>query len=378
MRRPPEWWGAAAAFAAVYVIWGSTYLAIAWAVEGIPPMLMIGSRCLVAGSILYAWSRLRGSARPRRVDWWKAMEGGVLLFVTGQAVLAWAETRIPSGAASLLIATEPLFVALLAWRGGWLTGGSRIAPGRSALIAVPLGFVGVAVLVLPGGGSGGGLDPLGAGAAVLAAFSWSVGILRSRSGPGIGPVRWAGMQLLTAGAVLLAVSPLMEEPGSVVDGGVSLRAVLAFLYLVIFGSVVTFGAYVWLLERVGATRISSHAYVNPLVAVALGVTVNDEPLHAGVVVAAVLIVAAVALLLSTPAQRRAGLAVLRRITQQPRHRRQRGHDRLLDGQGRAGEVDHVPMPIEDGCHAEGARDAVLVGEAQTRQGEDALEEAVQG
>lgn len=302
----------AAAFAAVYVIWGSTYLAIAWAVESIPPMLMIGSRCLLAGGILYAWSRLRDGARPRRADWWKALEGGVLLFVTGQAVLAWAETRIPSGAASLIVATEPLFVALLAWRGGWLTGGSQSSPGPTAFLAVPLGFVGVAVLVLPGGGGDVGLDPLGASAAVVASLSWSVGILRSRPRPGIGPVRWAAMQLLAAGGVLLALSPLVEQPTSVIDAGLSTRAVLAFLYLVVLGSVVTFGAYVWLLERVGASRLSSHAYVNPLVAVALGVAVNDEPMHPAIVVAAVLILAAVALLLSTPAQRRSGLEMLRR------------------------------------------------------------------
>lgn len=285
-----------AAFAAVYFIWGSTFLAIAWAVETMPPLLMIGARALLAGVVLYGWARLRGGPRPSPADWRAALVAGVLLFVTGQAVLAWAETRIPSGAASLLFATEPLFIVLLGWVGGGLTGAAGVRPGLATIAGIPLGLVGVGVLVLPGVG-GGGLDPLGALAAVLASMSWSVGVYRAAPRPGLGPGQVAGMQLLMAGVVLFVVSAVVGEPWSVPPGGYGGRAIAAFLYLVVMGSIVAFGAYVWLLERVGPSRLSSHAYVNPLVAVALGIGLNAEPVTAGLVLATVLILASVALLL---------------------------------------------------------------------------------
>jgi drug/metabolite transporter (DMT)-like permease len=297
----------AAAFGAVWVIWGSTYLAIAWAVETIPPMLMIGVRCVVAGAALYGWARLRGGPRPRAEHWRDAALAGFLLFVTGQAVLAWAETRIPSGAASLLIATEPLFITLLAWRGGSATGSAAAAPGLGGMLAILAGFAGVAVLALPGVG-GGGLDPLGAAAAVFASLSWSVGVFRAGSRSGISAGQTAGMQLLAAGVVLLAISALTGEMGAVPVAGASVRSLAALAYLVVFGSLVAFGAYVWLLDRVGAARLSTHAYVNPLVAVVLGSLLNREPVTAGLVGATALILGSVVMLLRprAPARPRGG------------------------------------------------------------------------
>lgn len=284
-----------AAFGAVYVVWGSTYLAIAWAIETVPPLLMIGARCLAAGAVLYGWARLRGGPRATAADWRAAAVAGVLLFVTGQALLAWSETRIPSGAASLLIATEPLFIALLGWRGGRLTGTAGAAPGAGALVAILVGFAGVGLLVLPGGG--GGLDVIGAAAAVLASFSWSVGVYRAGSRPSIGAGQMAGMQLLAASVVLLVVSAAAGDLARLPAGGPSLKSLAAFGYLVVLGSIVAFGAYVWLLARVGPARLSTHAYVNPLVAVVLGVALNAEPVGAGLVAATVLILGSVALLL---------------------------------------------------------------------------------
>jgi drug/metabolite transporter (DMT)-like permease len=220
----------------------------------------------------------------------------LLLFVTGQAVLAWAETRIPSGVASLLIATEPLFVVLLAWRVGAAAGSAPAAPSPVTLAGIGTGFVGVGALVLPGTGSD-HLDPLAAAAVVLAALSWSVGIFRAGSRAGLGAAQTAGMQLLSAGAMLVALSLAVGEFGRLPATGPSLRSLVALSYLVIFGSIIGFGAYVWLLGRVSAQHVATHAYVNPLVAVALGASLNREPLTPELFVAGLLIVGSVAMLL---------------------------------------------------------------------------------
>jgi drug/metabolite transporter (DMT)-like permease len=289
-------WAVVVAFGIVWIVWGSTFLAIAWAVETIPPFLMIGSRCLLAGAGLYGWARLSGGPKPSAADWRSAAVAGLLLFVTGQAVLAWAETRVPSGSASLLIATEPLFITLLAWRGGAVTGAPASPPGISGMFAVLVGFAGVAVLVTPGGG-GGGIDPIGAAAAVVASVSWSLGVFRAGARPGIPAGQRAGMQLLTASVVLIAFSAMSGELAAFAPGSASLRSLFSFGYLVIFGSLVAFGAYVWLLDRVGAARLSTHAYINPLVAVALGTMLNGEPIAARLVVATALILGSVVVLL---------------------------------------------------------------------------------
>ena len=285
-----------AAFGAVWVVWGSTYLAIAWAVDTIPPLLMIGARSLLAGAVLYGWSRVRGGQRPEAGDWRAAIAAGILLFVTGQAVLAWAETRIDTGPAALLIATEPLFIALLAWRGGRLVGLRRRGPRPSARTwgAMSVGFLGVALLVLPGGGTR--LDATGAGAVLFASLSWSIGLLRSGARPGISPPQLAGMQLLAAGVVLVAVSLVTGEAGRLVVAEVTPRSLAAFGYLVVFGSIVTYAAYVWLLERVGPQRLSTHAYVNPAVAVALGAVFADESVGATLLLSMVLILGSVIVL----------------------------------------------------------------------------------
>jgi len=295
-------WKVAAAFGAVWFVWGSTYLAIAWGVESIPPLLMIGIRCVLAGAVLYGSARLGGGPRPTGRDWRAAARAGVLLFVTGQAVLAWAETRIPSGTASLLIAMEPLFITLLAWRGGAVTGTAGAAPDLRAALALIVGFAGVALLVLPGTGDT-AVDPLGAAAVVVASLSWSVGVFRATPRPGLASGQTAGMQLLVAGGVLLALSAAAGEIPMVLTDRPSLRSLVALGYLVAFGSVVTFGAYVWLLDRVGAARLSTHAYVNPVVAVLLGVLLNREPVTAGLVGGMVLILGSVAVLLRSGRQR---------------------------------------------------------------------------
>jgi len=285
-----------AAFAAVWLVWGSTYLAIAWAVETIPPLAMIGGRCLLAGAVLYGWTRFRGGPRPTAVDWRAAALAGALMFVTGQAVLAWAETRIASGPAALLIATEPLFIVLLRWRGGRLVGaaGQGPRPGGRSVAALVGGFAGVGLMVLPGGDAR--LDALGAAATLFASASWCVGVFHARPRPGLSAVQVAGMQLLTAGAMLTGIALATGDAARLAATGPSARSLLAFGYLVVFGSLVTFSAYAWLLERVGPARLSTHAYVNPVVAVVLGGVLGGEVVTGPLVFALALILGSVAVL----------------------------------------------------------------------------------
>lgn len=276
------------AFAAVYVIWGSTYLAIAWAVATIPPLTMIAARCLLAGGVLYAVSRAR-AGRPSAVDWRRALLAGVLLFVTGQAMLAWAETRVASGPAAVLVACEPLFVVLLGWRMK-----RAAAPTRGVLAALVVGFGGVAVMMLPG--RLGGVDPLGALVIVLAALSWSIGMWFAAPRDGGSPVQAAAMQLLGGGAALVLVAVLTGDMSSLDPAAVTTRSLASFLYLVVFGSLVTYSAYVWLLRRVGPGRLSSHGYVNPMIAVAIGALLGGESITPAVVLSSLLIVSSVVVL----------------------------------------------------------------------------------
>ncbi|HUF12576.1 MAG TPA: EamA family transporter [Longimicrobiales bacterium] len=277
-----------AAFGAVYVIWGSTYLAIAWAVATIPPLTMIAARCLVAGGVLYAVSRAR-AGRPSAVEWRRALVAGVLLFVTGQAMLAWGETRVASGPAALLIASEPMFVALLGW--GLKRSG---APTRAVWLALAVGFVGVAVMMAPG--RLGGVDAVGALVIVVAALSWSLGMFFATPARDGSPVQTAAMQLIGGGAALVVVAAATGDLGSLDPGGVSGRSLASFLYLVVFGSLITYSAYIWLLRRVGPGRLSSHGYVNPMVAVAFGAMLAGESITPAVVLASLLILSSVVVL----------------------------------------------------------------------------------
>lgn len=292
-----------AAMAAVYVVWGSTYLAIAVAVETIPPFLMMGIRSVTAGAVLYGLARGSGAPRPDGEAWRNAVLVGVLFFVFGHGLLSWGETRVPSGAAAVLIATEPLFIVVLTWRGSLLTRrppGDR--PSDAALLSVVLGLLGVAAMTLPGGrgvgdggGGGGGLDPLGAVALVMASFSWSVGTFHV---PATGsPMRTAGMQLLAGGTILLMVSALFGELSGWSAASLDVRSVFALAYLIVFGSVITFAAYVWLLRRIGPARVASHTFVNPLVALGLGAWLGGETLGPRTLLASMLVLAAVVLLL---------------------------------------------------------------------------------
>jgi drug/metabolite transporter (DMT)-like permease len=288
----------ASAFAIVYVVWGSTYLAILFAIETLPPFLMASVRFLLAGSLLYAWARvLGGAAAPSGAHWRSTAIVGVLLLVGGNGLVVWSEQRVPSGIAALLVGTVPCFMVLI----DWLRPQGR-RPTGLVVAGLALGLLGLVWLVGPDSVMGGGrADLLGAGALVLASFSWAFGSIYSRHAPmPASPFLGTAMQMVAAGVVLLALSMALGEPWAFHSSTVSLRSVLSFLYLVVFGSIVAFTAYIWLLRVSTPARVSTYAYVNPVVAVLLGAALAGEALTTRMIVAAAVIVSGVALITLAP------------------------------------------------------------------------------
>ncbi len=282
------------AFAAVYVIWGSTYLAIRYAIETLPPFLMAGARFLSAGAILYLFMRMRGERAPMRVHWRSAFALGGMLLLFGNGAVVWAEHRIASGVAALLVAVEPLWIVLLEWV---RPGGRR--PSAKTALGVVLGFAGLVILVGPADVGGGRVDLLGSIVVVVAALSWAAGSLYSREAPlPSSPFLATAMQMLAGGTLLTIAGLVTGEVGRIDPAAVSARSVAAFAYLAIFGSLVAFTAYIWLLGVVSPSRASTYAYVNPLVAVLLGWAVANEPLSPRVAISAAVIVGAVAMIIS--------------------------------------------------------------------------------
>jgi drug/metabolite transporter (DMT)-like permease len=248
------------AFGAIYIVWGSTYLAIRYAVDGIPPLLMMGMRHVAAGGMMLAWLRGRG-VKPEPRLWKYALLTGAILFLGGHGLLAWAEQRVDSGLASLLIATEPLLMVVLAG----LAGQEKHASART-VVGLLLGMAGIALLF---GVSGGQESRWGTAAVLVSATLWSVGAIYAR---GIkhesSAAMFAAMQMLAGGVLLLTVGAAAGERLAL--GHISLRAWAALAYLTVFGSIVAFSAYVWLMQVTTAARVSMHCYVNPVVAVFLG------------------------------------------------------------------------------------------------------------
>jgi drug/metabolite transporter (DMT)-like permease len=283
-----------AAFAAVYVIWGSTYLAIRFAVETLPPLLMAGARFTIAGTLLLLWSRfVQHAERPSRSDWRTGLVSGALLLLGGNGAVVWAETRVPSGIAALLVAVVPLWMVLL----DWLRPGGR-RPATAVFVGLALGLVGLGLLVGPDALHGGGPVNV-AGALVLMAgsLSWAVGSLFTKSAPRASTgLNGSGAQMLAGGACLLLVGLALGELGQFDPAHVSGRSMLGFLYLVTFGSLVGFTAYFYLLSHTTAAKAATYAYVNPVVAVLLGWAFAHEPLTPRTLLAAAVILAGVAII----------------------------------------------------------------------------------
>ena len=280
----------AAALGMVYLVWGSTYLAIAVADRSLPPLLMLSIRFLSAGGILLAWAAWRGDlrgARPTRREWGAAAAVGGLLLVIDTGGVALAEQRVPTGQAALLVATVPLFTALL----DRTIFGTRLPVGAVAGIAA--GLLGVGLLV----GTGGRIDPLGTAVLLVAAFAWAAGSVVARVAPlPRKPFVSAALQMLCAGAMLGVVGISAGELSQVRLGAISAASLAAVGFLVVFGSIGAFTAFGWLLRHASIPVLSTYSYVNPAVAVALGWLVMGEHVGGKEVAAGLVILASVGLL----------------------------------------------------------------------------------
>ena len=289
-------WLVLTAFGLVYVLWGSTYLAIRIAIETMPPFLMAGLRFLIAGGIVYAWARWRGAARPARAHWRSAFIIGALLLMLSNGGVTWAEQFVPSGITSLLVCTVPLWMVVLDWL---FFGGERPTPGVA--LGVVLGLAGVVVLIGPDEiAHGGGVDLAGAAVLLAAPVFWAVGSLWSRHATlPESPLLAIGMEMLGGGALLVLLGLLTGEAARVHPAAVSARSVAALLYLIVFGALIGFTAYLWLLRVTTAAKVSTHSFVNPVIAVFLGWAILGEPVTMRTILASVIIIAAVALITLT-------------------------------------------------------------------------------
>jgi drug/metabolite transporter (DMT)-like permease len=277
------------AFAAVYLIWGSTYLAIRVGVRSLPPFLMSGCRFVCAGGLLYAVLRARGTPAPTRAHWARATIAGLLMLTAGNGLVTWAEKQVPSNLTALLVAAVPLYMALLDWA---RPGGTR--PKRRVFAGIAIGAAGMALLVSGGRESAHATSTLAIGAILLSGLCWSAGSLYSRYGSlNPNPVMAAAQQMISGGIVMLLISVVRGDPAAVARTGVTSDSVIALVYLTLFGSFVAYSAFGWLIKATTPTRLSTTAYVNPLVAVVLGWLVLGERLGPLALAGAATIVAAV-------------------------------------------------------------------------------------
>jgi len=283
-----------AAFASIYVIWGSTYLAIAFAIHSLPPFLMASGRFLFAGGALYLWARFRGAPAPTRSQWMWALLLGALFFLVGNGAVVWVEQRMSSGLTALIVAMVSVWTALLEW---FRPGGSR--PAGMVLTGIVLGFVGVALLVLPGGTGDGHADPAGVMLLMCSTFAWALASVLSRTAdlPDTLPLA-SGMEMLAGGGLLLVLSALTGDMGHFVPSAVTFKSLASFIYLVVFGSLVAFTCFAWLLKVTSPNKVATAGYVNPMVAVFLGWAFGGETLSTGSWIASLVIVASVVLIIT--------------------------------------------------------------------------------
>jgi drug/metabolite transporter (DMT)-like permease len=282
------------ALIAVYIVWGSTYLAIRFTIETIPPFLSAGMRFLVSGTILYILCRVRGDPAPKKVEWRSASVIGLLLLLGGNGGLVWAEQRIPSGIASLFIATTPIWMVLIdsirpnGTRANWLT-----------WLGVFVGFFGIALLANPWQSHTASppLDPVGMLVLILAALSWSIGSLYSRNASlPRSSLLGTGMEMLVGSLGLFVFGTLIGEWNQFQLATISLRSFGGLIYLIIFGSFIGFVAYTWLLRNAPTSIVSTYAYVNPVVALFLGSVIVNEPLDGRDIISALIILSGVVLI----------------------------------------------------------------------------------
>jgi drug/metabolite transporter (DMT)-like permease len=290
-----------AGFAAIYVIWGSTYLGIRIAVETMPPFLMAGVRFLVAGAIVAAFIGFTRGFHATAKQWRDNAITGGFLCLGGNGLVSWAEEKVPSGIATLIISAGPVFIVLMDWAvHAFFKDGKRgTKPGLMTFVGLALGVVGLAILVGPdvlatGAGS---LDPWRVAGLLAATLLWGVGMLYMRyaSGPAE-PFTASGIQMLCGSLWLLATSVATGELTRFDPAAITGRSVIAWSYLVIFGSLIGFSTFTWLMKHSTPARVSTYAYVNPVVAVFLGWLVLHEPVSPRIFLAAGVIIAGVAII----------------------------------------------------------------------------------
>lgn len=286
-----------ASFAAVYILWGSTYLAIRIGVESFPPLLLAGLRHLTVGLVFYPYFRHATDEKPTLAQWGTAVITGVLLLAMGNGTVSWSEKFVPSGIAALLVATVSLWMVLIDWL---RPGGHR--PGPRVISGFLLGFAGMALLVGPERiGNSDRVNPLAGFALIGASFAWALGSIYSRHHPlPRSPLLGVGMQTLCGGSVLCLAAVATGELRGFHLADVTRRSWIALLYLVIFGSALGFSAYVYILKHSTASRVATYAFVNPVVALFLGWFFAAEPLTLRTVLASGIILTAVILVITTP------------------------------------------------------------------------------
>lgn len=278
-------------FAVLYIVWSTTYLGIQVAVETVPPFLMGAIRFLIAGSVLYLIMRVRQRERPTVVHWRSALIIGGFLMLGGQGGVAWAEQRIPSGLAAVLVATMPLWLILFNWL---RTEGQR--PDLRTVMGLLGGLGGVVLLIAPWQTGARDIDPWGVLAVVLAAVSWATGsVLTLTAKLPRSHLLATAMEMLAGGLLLLLVATLRGEWQLLDVAGISVASVAAILYLIVFGSLIALSTYIWLLSVCPPSRVSTYTYVNPVVAVFLGWIIAGETLSPRMMVAVVVILGSVVL-----------------------------------------------------------------------------------
>lgn len=282
------------ALIALYIVWGSTYLAIRFAVQTIPPFLMAGSRFLISGVLLYIWRRRAGDAVPTPGQWRSAAIIGVLLLLGGNGIVSWAEQHVASGIAALMVASIPLWIAVL---DALRPGGTR--PDWKIVLGLLIGFGGIVLLVTSSTGltPGDGRDALGLAALLLAALIWSIGSIYAQNADmPASSLMGTAVEMLAGAGGLLVAGTLTGEWSQLHLGSISRASILGLLYLIAFGSLVGFVSYSWLLRNAPLSLVSTYAYVNPVVAVFVGAWLGNEIINGRIIVSALVIIGSVAVI----------------------------------------------------------------------------------
>lgn len=286
------------AFAAVYVIWGSTYLFIKYAIEAIPPFLMGATRFLLAGVMLYAFALWRGAPHANRHDVRSAAATGMLMLGVGNAAVMWSELTVPSGVVALIVSTVPIWVVLIDWlrpRG--------VRPRLPVFLGLALGVAGMVILIGPRALQGRGhVNEIGALVLLVGSVSWALGTILSKGSKRSGsPLVYSAVQMMAAAAAMLVASVMTGEPARFSFAALTWRAALSWVYLVLAGSIIGYTAYIYLLGKVSATKAATYAYVNPVIAVLLGWAFANEAVGVRTLVAAAVILSGVAMITMTQA-----------------------------------------------------------------------------